>query len=110
LVAKENAKKTKGKFLESIVAGSWYVINPATKSHCVADCLAVLKILRADFELVSIWSYIKKTGQLIADENNIRDGATVEQLKELSEKYQVDIVFNPDEERDSWECDAYLIV
>lgn len=63
--------------MEYIVKTSWFVIDPATKKHCVADCLALTQILRSDKQLTSVWGYVKKVGQKIADENNICDGATV---------------------------------
>jgi hypothetical protein len=63
LVTKAEASKlTRGRFMEQIVSSAWYVINPMTKKHCVADCLAVLQVYRSDMQLVSLWGYVKKTG------------------------------------------------
>jgi hypothetical protein len=70
--------KTKGQFLKDIIDHKWYVLNPNTKKHCVADCLAALELYRSDKHLVSAWGYIKKSGDRIAVENNICDGATNE--------------------------------
>lgn len=96
--------------MQNIIETSWFVINPSTKTHCVADCLAILSVFRSDMVLASLWAYVKKLGQKLANEHGIREGATVDQLKVLADLFKVDIVFNVHEDREWWDCDAYLIV
>jgi len=110
LIAKNQAVKVKGRFMETIVKTAWYIVNPNTKTHCVADCIAILKAYRSAMVLVSLWGYVKRCGKELAEKHNIGSGATTEQLKELAETYQVDVVFNMSEDREEWDCDAYLIV
>jgi hypothetical protein len=61
-------------------------------------------------QLTSLWSYVKKTGDSLAEKHGISKGADVEKLKELAEEYKIDVVFDPEEDREDWDCDAYFIV
>ena len=99
-----------GRFVEHIVKTSWYVINPSTKHHCVADCLAILQTYRSDMYLTSLWGYVKKVGNSLAKKHDISKGCDVEKLKLLAQEYEIDVVFNLDEDREDWDCDAYFIV
>lgn len=80
LIGKNQLSKVKGRALEEIVKNGWFIIDPATKTHCVSDCCALLELYRSSDPLQSAWGYVKSRGKDIAKKLDIQQGASVEVL------------------------------
>ena len=47
LVSRNQLSRVRGKALSTIVKQGWYIVDPATKTHCVSDCCALLELYRS---------------------------------------------------------------
>ena len=84
--------RVRGGIIEEMVKTKWFFFNPQTKTHCVSNCLAVYKLWESTEDFHSAWGYIKQCGDYLARKYNITEGATMEELRKITEELGITVL------------------
>jgi hypothetical protein len=85
-------QKVGAEILIDLVQGDWVTIDPRTKTHCVANCLAIFLLWKGKKQFASCHGWINETGKEIASKHNINQGASVLETRALAKEFQIDVI------------------